>query len=270
MNHIQHAENPIFALVAEYSFINDSQIDKSIAQITLQNISCIPELNLEKISGLCGVSVSSYLRFCRKIGYCSYTEFKVHITDALQKYTFMNTPFSAREFFNEENFFAQSKSIIYDDFDRLESLLDKSGCRKAVDSMAASDQIFIIDLFYSTVRFALHSDLAVSEKKVTFLRPSKALVSELEKELNAGSFVFIVYDGTSRTKDVCSLLPLCKQIGAHITVMSCIEHFPHRDCCDELLLTGKAESAVSSIMVHDLVFQYLSTLYRSLYITGNT
>ena len=53
-------------------------------------------------------------------------------------------------------------------------------------------------------------------------------------------------------------------MGCKIIVMSCEEHFYNEELCDEILVIGKASSAVSSIMLHDLTFQYLSAIYREL------
>lgn len=80
--------------------------------------------------------------------------------------------------------------------------------------------------------------------------------------LERDSLVFFVYDGTSRTLDIPPAIVLCKKYNCHISVMTCQKHFVHEELCDEILVTGSASSAVSSMMIHDLVFQFLSTLYR--------
>ena len=266
MSNVHQIENPIYALVAEYSFIGDNRIEKQIARITLANISRISSMTVEKMADLCGVSESTYLRFCRKIGYSSFTEFKIRITDTLQKYLFVNTPFSEKENFSEDNFFIQSRAIINHDIDLLEQHLDRAVCKNIVQLMAQSSKIYVIDLFYSTVRFALHSDLSVTGKEVVFLRPSSELIKIFEHNSGEKSMAFMVYDGQSRTKDIPEVLPVCRAKKITTAIMSCVSHFPGDQLCDELLFIGKAESAVSSVTIHDLTFQYLSTLYRKMYI----
>ncbi len=263
---MQMSDNPVFALVAEYTFINESHIEKRIAQITLENISDFGNMTVEKIAGLCQVSVSTYLRFCHKIGYASFTEFKVRIVDAVGKYTFLNTPFSKGENYTKQNFFEVSKNIIDSDYIMLRKLLDTDMCQAIVDACAKHRQIFIVDLFYSTVRFAFHSDLAVTGKNVHLIHPGGCVASMKKEGLDKHSFVFFVYDGSSRTHDVCLAISVCKNLGCHVAVLSCHEHFPNEECCDEILVIGKASSVISSVVLHDLVFQYLSVCYREKYI----
>ncbi len=261
---MQLSDNPIFALAAEYTFINDSHIEKRIAQITLENIADFKSMTVERISELCQVSVSTYLRFCRKIGYASFTEFKVRMIDALSKYTYLNTPFSRGENYTSQNFFEQYKRIINDDYEMLEDLLDRAACVRAAKEFEKSRRIFIVDLFYSTVRFALHSDLAVTGKSVSMIHPGGCMEAMRQEGIDKNCLVFFVYDGSTRTYDVCPALKACKKMGCKIIVMSCEEHFYNEELCDEILVIGKASSAVSSIMLHDLTFQYLSAIYREL------
>ena len=53
----------------------------------------------------------------------------------------------------------------------LEDLLDRAACVRAAKEFEKSRRIFIVDLFYSTVRFALHSDLAVAGEKCFYDPP---------------------------------------------------------------------------------------------------
>ncbi len=267
MNFNQNAENAIMVLVASYIFTNDSHIEKTIAQRTLEHVSEIPNLTVEQLAALCGVSVSSYLRYCRSIGYASFTQFKLRITETLKKYLYIGaTP--VKDNLTEENFYEWHRSSINNDFDRFEKLMDTQTCYKVVDAMDRARNIYMIDLLYSTVRFGLHGDLSVMGKKVTFMLPDDDLSKVFKKELNKDGLVLIFNDGTSRTQGICSIIPFCKQMGAHVVVISGEDRFNHQSECDEALFIGSATSSVSSIMTHDLALQYLSTLYRERHMVG--
>lgn len=261
MNFNQNTENAIMVLVASYIFTNDSHIEKKIAQLTLEHVSEIPGMTVEQMAALCGVSVSSYLRYCRSIGYTSYTQFKMRITETLKKYLYIGTT-PLYEYLTEENFYERHRLSINNDFDRLERLLDTQTCHRVVDLMVRARKIYMVDLLYSTVRFGLHGDLCVTGKNVTFLLPGDDLDDVFKKELNKDSFVLIVNDRTPRTQGICTIIPQCKALGACVVVLTCEPHFLHDSECDEILVIGSATSAVSSIMIHDLALQYLSTLYR--------
>ena len=263
---MQMTDNPIFALVAEYLFINESHIEKQIAQITLENIGDFRNVTIEKIAEMCGVSVSTYMRFCKKIGYASFTVFKVKISDALDKYMFVNTPFSNGETYSPDVFWTQAKKLIDDDYAMLTHRIDIPACEKTVQALYESKRIFIVDLFYSTVRFALHSDLAVTGKRVCMVHPSGCVEYLHQKGIEPQDMVLFVYDGSLRTRDIGRAIEECRKIRCHISVITCQEHFTAEKLCDEIIYIGKASSAVSSVMLHDLVFQYFSTLYRQKYI----
>lgn len=267
MNFNQNSENAIMVLVASYIFTNEPHIEKKIAQLTLEHVSEIPGLTVEQIAALCGVSVSSYLRYCRSIGYASFTQFKMRITETLKKYLYIGaTP--VNEYLTEENFYERHRLSINNDFDRMERLLDPPTCHRVVDLMAGVHKIFMVDLMYSTVRFGLHGDLCVTGKNVSFLQPDDDLPELFKKELNKDSLVFIVNDGTARTQGICSIIPLCKALGACVVVLTCEPHFLHDTECDEILVIGSATTAVSAIMTHDLALQYLSTVYRERHMMG--
>jgi len=269
MSTSQTIENAIYALVAEYAFTDEDRTEKQIAQVTLANLTKIPSMTVEKMEELCSVSESTYLRFCRKIGYSSFTEFKIRLTETLQKYLFVNTPFSTKEPVGENNFFDQSKMIINQDIDRLSQAIDISVCKNIVRQMSQAKRIYIFDLFYSTVRFALHADLAVTGKEVIFLRPSSDIALTLSKDKSCSSMAFMVYDGTPRTADILSAITICSRNKIPTAIITYTQPFFNDHLCDSILYTGKAESAISSVVVHDLTFQYLSTLYRQFYITQN-
>ena len=100
---MQTTENPIYALVAGSMFSGETHLDKHLAQVTLKYISNFNSMTVERMAELCQVSVSTYLRFCKKLGYSSFTEFRVRIVDALGKYKFLNTPFSLLFVHNSAN-----------------------------------------------------------------------------------------------------------------------------------------------------------------------
>lgn len=265
MNYNRSAENAVMVLVATYMFTNDTNIDKKIAQITLQYVSLLPDMTVEEMANTCGVSVSSYLRFCRRMGYLSFTEFKLRIAGTLSKYPFIGTTPIA-ESFSEENFFRTYRNFIIHDFNQLQDMLDHQVCHSVVESLYKARTIYIVDLFYSTIRFALHGDLSVTGKKVFFLQPSDELYAYFDTELDENSLVFVFLDGTARSK-INAIIPLCKEKKAHVSVFSCTGDFLYANQCDELLLTGIPTSPVSSIMIHDLGLHYLSVLYRKYYIS---
>lgn len=265
-NYNRNAENVVAVLVGCYTFLGESDINKRIAQMTLKNVSRIPEMSVEEIAGECGVSVSSYLRFCKEIGYRSFTDFKLRLSSSLKKYLYMgSTPIA--EYFTPDNFFDLYKEFVYQDFEKLEKLMDPEVCRQAVESLDQAENIYMVDLFYSTIRFALQGDLAVAGKCVTMEAPSDALIERFKAGLPEKSLVLLFLDGTYRTENMCLTIPELKKMNVHVTAISCNKHFKHWEECDEIIHTGPGSSPISSMMIHDLAIHYLSILYRHFHIS---
>ena len=140
--------------------------------------------------------------------------------------------------------------------------MDPEVCRQAVESLDQAENIYMVDLFYSTIRFALQGDLAVVGKCVTMEAPSDALIERFKAGLPEKSLVLLFLDGTYRTENMCLAIPELKKMNVHVTAISCNKHFKHWEECDEIIHTGPGSSPISSMMIHDLVIHYLSILYR--------
>ena len=78
----------ISALAAEYNFLPEHSAEKRIAQIMLCHISQLPHLTLEEAAALCHVSESTFARFCKHMGYDSFSAFKSKIAAVLENYPY--------------------------------------------------------------------------------------------------------------------------------------------------------------------------------------
>lgn len=70
-------------------FLNDCReetLNYTIASTMIHNIKDIPNMTINKLADLCYTSPAAISRFCRKLGYSSLSEFKEHLTKALDNY----------------------------------------------------------------------------------------------------------------------------------------------------------------------------------------
>lgn len=260
-----HSDTPIIALAAEYNFMKDNTSDKVIAQTVLEHISEIPDMTLEEAAACCNVSVSTFLRFCRTIGYASYGAFKMKMTDAVENYHFRNVPFSGNTLCNSENFWNVAEQSISSAMANLKQFLDVETCRRLAEAIYQKKKIYIHDAMYSSIRLALQSDLAVSGKIVTF-SPNNAQQKRDAEMADEDSLYFMDYDSSHRSKEVPNTIAKAKAKGAFCAVMSPTAAFPGCEQCDIILVTGKGDSHISSFLIHDLIYQYLSVIYRERYL----
>lgn len=70
-------------------FLNSSKsndINHSIAITLLRNVSIIPNMSINKLSDLCYTSPAAITRFCHKLGYTNFIEFKENIKININNY----------------------------------------------------------------------------------------------------------------------------------------------------------------------------------------
>lgn len=258
-------DTPIIALTAEYNFMRADSIEKKIAQIVLAHISQISEMTLEQASTMCNVSTSTFLRFCKRIGYPSFSAFKMKITEAVANYGYKNRPFSETTAYNSENYFSKVTESINNAIHDLQTSLDLRVCRRFIDELYHKDKIYIHTAMYSTIRLALQSDLALTGKTVTF-SPNNQQQREDAAMADKDSLYILSYDGNQRSREILNTIPAVKRKSAKIAVITPLEQFSGSQFCDYIFRVGKGSGSISELMIHDLIYQYFSVLYREKYI----
>lgn len=164
-----NSDTPISALAAEYNFLKEHSIEKHIAQLVLQNISRIPELTLEQAAALCDVSISTFSRFCKEMGYETYTAFRIKIRSALETYDYKPQIYWNADTCNSENFLDIFSESLQADVVAFRSLFCREDYLRLVDGMYRSPHIYFHDTVYSTVRLA-YASTAAAPSLFCFLR----------------------------------------------------------------------------------------------------
>ena len=259
-----NSDTPIIALAAEYNFMKDNTSEKVIAQTVLAHISEIPHMTLEEAAACCNVSVSTFLRFCRSIGYSSYGAFKMKMSEAITNYNYRNAPFSQHILYNSDTYFDAAAATITDAITHLKEVLDISSCKRLAEKIYEKKKIYLHDAMYSSVRLSLQSDLAVTGKIVTF-SPNNVQQSKDARLADKDSLYLLNYDGSQRSSEVPKTLRAAREKEAFTAVISHTRIFPGSEYCDILLEIGKGNSLISDFMLHDMVYQYLSVIYREKY-----
>ncbi len=262
-NHI-NTTNPINALVAINNFGHYKAGDKQIAHTLLSGLRDIPESTIEQVSVRCNVSVSTFQRFYRDIGYGSYSEFKLKIAAALDAHIDKNAYIDHRDLsFGLDPINAlliQARTSI----EQLESSLDRSKLENLARSIHGADKVFIHDTFFSNEKLLFQGDLALTEKTVTFSLLTEDQQADL-KALDETSFLLAMVGNSSRYREIVSEIPLAAKSGAAIGVLSLSPTFPHVNLCDHYLpFSGVGNSL--DIMTEGLIFNMLSIVYRQLYL----
>lgn len=264
-----NSDAPISALAAEYNFLKEHSIEKRTAQLVLKNIARIPELTLEQAATLCDVSVSTFSRFCKEMGYESYTAFRMKIRDALASYGYKPRIYHGAQTCSADNFMDVFSEAIQDNLTYFRAHFRKEDYIRLAEGLYRASHVYLHDTVYSTVRLSLQGDLAVTGKMVTF---SPNIPQQRRDVLNAqdGALFILTYDGHVRSKEVFSTIKQlrAKNNSIEIALMTATRQMPCADDCDYVLEVGRGSTPLTDMMLRDLAFEYLSLVYRETFISG--
>ncbi len=264
-----NSDTPISALAAEYNFLKGHSIEKRTAQLVLKNITRIPELTLEQAAMLCDVSVSTFSRFCKDMGYESYTAFRMKIKDALASYEFKPQIYRGTQACTCENFIDIFSESLQTDLANFRAHFRPEDYASLADRLHQSTHIYFHDTVYSTIRLSLQADLAVTGKMVTF---SPNIPEQRRDVITAqpGDLFILNYDDHVRSKEIFNTIKQlrAKNAGIIIALMTSTRQISAADDCDYVFEVGRGATALSDIMLRDLACQYLSMVYREKYISG--
>lgn len=264
-----NTNTPISALAAEYNFLPEHSIEKRIAQIILSHISELPLMTLEQAAAVCDVSISTFSRFCQHMGYTSFSAFKGKICSELENYPYSLSPFSNISEYDGHSFMPMMQEAILKDMENISSAFNEDDYRQLIKEMHGCSHIYFHDTVYSTVRLSLQCDLAIDKKTVTF---SPDNTSQKRDILTAGpdSMFIFIYDGHVRSREVLSSLKYIHTQKNNIktVLFSPFANLPSAKYCNFFFKIPKGSTSLTDMMFRDLVYQYMSVLYRENYISN--
>jgi DNA-binding MurR/RpiR family transcriptional regulator len=254
-----NTSNPINALIAIYNFGNYKSGDKDVAQALLANLRRVPDCTIESLAGLCNVSVSTFQRFYKYIGYKSFSEFKIKITDALSSHLEKNTHISIDRQPGENSIDALFRQAI-ESVTLVGASLDHVRLLALATELQRYKRIYIHDTYFSSAKLFLQGDLALDGKKVSLSLYTEQQQRDLA-EFDATCFLLAFCGRSARYREIEFEIPAARKKGACIGVICLAPVFRYADACDHLLLCKGTGSSLD-MLAADLIFTALSTTYR--------
>ena len=259
--------NPLLSLAAEYNYLKEGSSERQIAHMLLKNICKVPVWTIEQAALCCHVSISTFRRFIKDIGYNSYTEFKMKITDVIENYDFLSPASLEASGLDFDAYVRQTASSMISDIQTLTLNLQSSEFMQATRLLHDSSHIYIHDLLKSNMKLALQANLALSGKAVTLSYNPQEQWQDA-KAAGPSKLFLLVYDGQQRSRQVVHTIPEVHSHGGKMIVLSGVSSFPHMELCEIVIYTGAGHFALSDMLIHDLAYLYLAELYKSRYISG--
>lgn len=262
-------ENNIFAQIT-LQYPNLTKTEKKIADYVLRNKNEVQYLSIASLAENCNVGEASIFRFCKTLHLDSYNEFKLTVARSLIQDEIHSTP-------ADTAFFSYGKVVPTDTFQELchklyssqvnalnqtLSLANEAAYKKAAQYLLKAKQVFCFGQGNSLVlaMIAWSRFMSVS-KKFCYVEDSHLQATNIALSSSEDAIIFFSYSGA--TKEIVNVLPVAKQNGAKIILVTRFENSPAAKLADVVLICGSNEGPLqigsmaakaAILMVIDILF----------------
>ena len=252
LNDLHHNHQPKLTLLMEQHKKSFTKSEKKVYEYALNHFESIIYQSLTEISMACNIGESTVLRFCRKLGFKGYQDFKFAVAQeiAAPQHQDKNETFSDKIKSNMIQALENTSSII--DFNELEATIDKIlEARDIVIFGMASSGIAGLDMNNRLLRIGVNSN-AITDSHMQMIRAVSTRSDTL----------IIAISLTGSTKDTVDAVKRAKANGATVVAITNYSNSPLTKFSDHVLLTSAKEnpldsgslvSKVSQLYVVDLI-----------------
>lgn len=208
-----------------------TKAEKKIADYILKNIKEVIYMSVTDFAETVGVGEATILRFCQKIGYKGYQEFKIMLA---------KEPSTIEGSDETQSYIDFIKKNMIDVINETRSLINEENLEKAIDLIYYTDKVYFFGVG--------NSGLTAIEAKNRFLRYGKhveAVVDPHFQTMCAATFqggeVVVSITLSGSTKDIVESTEMAKKHGAKVIVVTNYIKSPITKFADIVLLTSKKE-----------------------------
>lgn len=182
-----HAVNELILL---YNELDDTDFYKNAAALVLKNLEAVPVSSTYELAELCYVSPATILRLSRRLGYESYTDFKLSVSMDLKEVR-DNIFFTYEELQWDKNFLSQGIDAICHTLKKVQEDVPDEYIIQAAKMFHQADQIAFFTATGSSYLRNFQMRLTLSGKEVCVLKTSKAQDEHITK-MNSKTLVCII------------------------------------------------------------------------------
>ncbi|MDO4466449.1 MAG: MurR/RpiR family transcriptional regulator [Bacillota bacterium] len=193
-----------------------SKKELEILQYVHENLEEIQKMSIQTFAKNINYSTSTVLRFCRKLGFQGFSEFKYQIRDQIKKINIEN---------NEEQTFGQVKARLLSDLDGTASLIQTDDLMKIAKLLSKNLPVYIFSPggITNIASEYLESMLFMAGCRYVYRSDSKKTFRHFIQTVNKNSiFIFISYSGNS--PDTLQMAKEAKMHGMIVVSISSIEN----------------------------------------------
>jgi DNA-binding MurR/RpiR family transcriptional regulator len=214
--------------------------EQKVADLVLEKMENVMYYSVTDMADMAGVGETTVLRFCRKIGYKAYQEFKLAIAkdqSAVQNDQSENSD----EHVKQENFISAIAANSISAIQETASMLDEGALEKALELIEKARSVHFFGVGTS--------GLTALDAKNRFLRIGRRTDAVIDSHIQAmtastltSEDVVIGLTVSGSTKDTIDSLKIARENGANIISITYYARSPITKISDVVLLSGGKES----------------------------
>lgn len=254
------------ALTELFSILNKADSDTTewqIANSMVHNLDAVSNSNINQASEICHFSTATISRFCRQLGFDSYSEFRKSLRSSLSgfelvEYVFPNSQYSTETITESYN------RQISDMHKSLFSEVGQEDFNQMAQNIHNSKNVIVYVSASHLVHFFLQIDFALDKHTVTLCRNEKELMDAAQRT-DKSSYILAIKHQLKLERYVDEAVAVAKQKGAKIGVITNSERSPLRKLADDFICFH-GTLYYSDNLLMDTCCMILSATYREQYL----
>ena len=213
-------------------------------------------LSISDLSARLKVADATLVRFCKKIGYNGFQDFKLHLSQTVAVNEKNAVDSTAMRIANQmvDAINETSKGIHYDD------------CLRIADLLINSNKICAFGVGNSAITAMEVSNILSRLGIIVTYTPDPHLQAMITSNLGENDTVILISVSGS-TKDIIDVAEIAKKNGVNIVIITCYDISPLAKYADHILLSTRREAAYEGGSVSTIVsISYIiNVLYSAIY-----
>ncbi|MDQ0255888.1 DNA-binding MurR/RpiR family transcriptional regulator [Evansella vedderi] len=243
---------PKLTLLMEQNKTSLTKSELKVYDFVLKNLKEVIYQSLTEISLACDIGESTVLRFCRKLGFKGYQDFKFALAQELA---------SINHSESDETFIDRVKNSMVETIHNTYEIVDHEELQKVIDHIIETDNVIVYGVSSSGIAgLDMQNRLMRIGKHIEVITDSHMQVT---RSISVSSKTLIIAISlTGSTKDIVDAVKVAKKNNAKVVAITNYIKSPLTKFADHLLLTSAKEnpldsgsliSKVSQLFVFDLI-----------------
>lgn len=213
-------------------------------------------LSISDLASRLNVAEATLVRFCKKLGYNGFQDFKLHLSQEAGMMERHNADCTEKRIAMQmiDAINETSRSINYNE------------CLKIADRMIKSGKVCAFGVGNSAITAMEISNVLARIGIMVTYTPDPHLQAMITSNLGKGDTIILISVSGS-TKDIIDVAQIAKKNGVRIVVITCYDHSPLAKYADHILFSTRREAAYEGGSVSTIVsISYIiNVLYNAIY-----